>query len=146
LLAQALGAEVKRTPQPEIGWVKVDVDPAAAVSARSWFGSLAQLPVFQWHYDAFAVPAGATRLLTNAFNPNQAYAIADRHIGFQCHIEMTRDMVDLWCRSSPDELPAVSTAAVQSETDIRANLDARIEGLHGVASTVYAHWSQGLRR
>ena len=92
------------------------------------------------------MPAGATRLLTNAFNPNQAYAIADRHIGFQCHIEMTRDMVDLWCRSSSDELPAVSTAAVQSEMDIRANLDARIDALQGVASTVYTHWSQGLRR
>jgi GMP synthase-like glutamine amidotransferase len=146
LLAQALGAEVKRTPQPEIGWVNVEVDPANAHAAQPWFGPLAQLSVFQWHYDAFAVPAGATRLLTNAFNPNQAYAIDGRHIGFQCHIEMTRDLVELWCRLSPDELAAASTAAVQSEMDIRTDLDARIEGLHGVASAVYAHWSKGLRR
>jgi len=59
---------------------------------------------------------------------------------------MTQDMVDLWCRLSPDELPVVSTVAVQSEHDIRANLDARIEGLHGIASAVYTHWSKGLRR
>jgi hypothetical protein len=59
---------------------------------------------------------------------------------------MTQAMVDLWCRLSGDELPALSSAAVQSETDIRADLAARIETLHGVASAVYTRWSQGLRR
>ena len=145
LLAQALGATVARTTQPEIGWVEVEVDPAHAVAAREWFGPGTKLSVFQWHYDAFALPAGATRLLTNGFNPNQAYAVDDRHIGLQCHIEMTPQLVDLWCRLSADELPAVSTAAVHSEADIRANLGARTESLHRVASAVYARWRKGLR-
>ena len=46
---------------------------------------------FQWHYDAFALPAGAVPVLTNAFNANQAFVVGGRHIGFQCHVEMTRE-------------------------------------------------------
>jgi hypothetical protein len=30
--------------------------------------------------------------------------------------------------------------------DIRSDLDSRIESLHGVASAVYTHWAEGLRR
>ena len=78
---------MRRAPTPEIGWIDVDVDDARA--AREWFGGRARFETFQWHYDAFALPAGATRVLTNAFNANQAYVVADRHIGMQCHVEMT---------------------------------------------------------
>ena len=64
---------------------------------RGWFGGRARFTPFQWHYDVFDLPAGATRVLTNRFNPNQGYVIDERHIGFQCHIEMTRDLVETWC-------------------------------------------------
>ncbi len=146
LLAQALGARVQRAAQTEIGWVDVHVDPAARDAARPWFGTRDPLRVFQWHYDAFDLPPGATRLLANANNPNQAYAIGGRHIGMQCHVEMTADLVDVWCRAGGDELPAVSTPAIQSEADIRRDVDARVAALHDVASGVYTHWVKGLRR
>ncbi|MBS0321243.1 MAG: type 1 glutamine amidotransferase [Proteobacteria bacterium] len=146
LLAQALGAEVRRAAQAEIGWVDVHVDPLAGAAAAPWFGARTTFPVFQWHYDAFALPPGATRLLTNANNPNQAYAIGTRHVGMQCHVEMTAALVDVWCRSGGDELPRASTPAIQSEAEIRRDVEARVAALHGVASGIYAHWVRGLRR
>lgn len=146
LFAKALGAKVSRTPRPEIGWITVDADPAATAQAREWFGGREHFRVFQWHYDAFALPTGATRLLTNGFNPNQAYLVDNRHIGLQCHIEMTTDLVDAWCRAANDELPAQSSAAMHSEQSIRAQLGERIDALHAVAGAVYTRWSQGLRR
>jgi GMP synthase-like glutamine amidotransferase len=145
LLAHALGAPVTRTAQPEIGWVDVDVDTAHADIARAWFGTRQRFPVFQWHYDVFALPPRATRLLTNRFNPNQAYVLEDRHIGFQCHIEMTEAMVENWCASAADELPAESAGGLHSAQSIRSNLPARVTALHGVADAVYARWTQGLR-
>jgi GMP synthase-like glutamine amidotransferase len=144
LLAQALGAQVTRTPTPEIGWVDVSVCDVAA--GREWFGGRTAFNAFQWHYEAFALPPGASRVLTNAFNVNQAYVIDSRHIGFQCHIEMTRELTETWLASGAAELPEQSTSAVQSATDIRRDLDRRIATLGTLAADVYARWTQGLAR
>jgi GMP synthase-like glutamine amidotransferase len=144
LLAQALGAPVTRAPVAEIGWLDVAVCDVAA--QREWFGGRASFTTFQWHYDAFALPPGATRVLTNAFNANQAYVIADRHIGFQCHVEMTRELVETWLATGAHELPAQSSSAVQSAADIRRDLGARVAELGAIADAVYARWAQGLAR
>ena len=143
LLAQALGAPVTRAKVAEIGWIDVDVrDPSAQ---REWFGGRSSFNTFQWHYDAFALPAGATPVLTNAFNANQAFVVDGRHIGLQCHLEMTRALTETWLASGADELPATSTPATQTAADIRSDLDARIGALHAVADDIYARWAQGLR-
>jgi GMP synthase-like glutamine amidotransferase len=143
LLAQSLGARVSRTPTPEIGWIDVEVIDADA--ARDWFGGRARFTPFQWHYDAFELPAGATPVLRNAFNPNQGYVVDDRHIGFQCHIEMTRDLVETWCRTGAAELPQASAGALQSRADILGAADERLAALNAVADGIYARWSQMLR-
>ncbi len=144
LLAQALGAPVTRAPVAEIGWLEVEVCDVPA--QREWFGGRTAFTTFQWHYDAFALPAGATPVLTNAFNANQAYLVAGRHLGFQCHVEMTRDLTETWLATGARELPERSSAAVQSAADIRHDLDARIAALHAVAADVYARWARGLSR
>jgi GMP synthase-like glutamine amidotransferase len=144
LFAQALGAPVTRAPVAEIGWLDVEVSDVAA--RREWFGGRAAFTTFEWHYDAFALPAGATPVLTNGFNAHQAYVVDGRHIGFQCHIEMTEALVETWLASGADELPAASTSATQSAAEIRRDLPARIAALHRVADDVYARWAQGLAR
>lgn len=144
LLAQALGARVQRTPVPEIGWIDVETTDDGA--RQAWFGGRARFTPFQWHYDAFELPAGATRVLTNGFNPNQAYVIDARHIGFQCHIEMTEGLVRTWCGTGADELAAPGTPPRQSRDEILDGLHARLAALQAVADGVYARWSQGLHR
>ena len=144
LLAQALGARVQRTPVPEIGWI--DVQSTDAKAQRTWFGGHAQFTAFQWHYDVFELPSGATRVLTNRFNPNQAYVIGDRHIGFQCHIEMTADLVETWCGTGADEIAASGTPSRQSRGDILRDMPARLTALQAIADGVYARWAQGLAR
>jgi len=144
LLAHALGAAVTRADIAEIGWHEVSLCDNAA--ARDWFDGRASFTTFQWHYDAFALPRGATRVLTNAFNVEQGYIVRDRHIGFQCHIEMTRDLTETWLRTGADELPAQSLPALQSAVDIRHDLDRKIADLHAVADSVYARWSLSLTR
>lgn len=143
LFAKALGAPVARAPVPEIGWGEVQV--LGADKARAWFGERDAFTAFQWHYDVFALPPGATRVLTNAHNPDQAYTLG-KHIGLQCHIEMTRPMVETWCRTGAAELPARSTASTQSREDMHADLDRRLAALSRVADDVYAYWATGLLR
>jgi GMP synthase-like glutamine amidotransferase len=140
LFAKSLGASVVRTATPEIGWIGVDVIDGVR---NPWFGHRDRFLTFQWHYDIFGLPRGATRILTNAFNPEQAFALG-RHIGFQCHIEMTREMVENWSASAGDELPPLSTGAMQSKADLFEKVDARLAALSRVADDVYAHWALGL--
>ena len=145
LLAKALGAEVGRAPTPEIGWIDVDVDDARA--GHAWFGGRTRFETFQWHYEAFALPAGATRVLTNPFNANQAYVVDGSS---HRHAVPHRDDVALW--SKPGSRPvrancrAASAPALCSAADIRRGLPARIAALNAVAGDVYARWAQGLER
>jgi len=140
LLAKALGAKVWRTSTPEIGWGEVSVLDAFA---DAWFAGRDRFTTFQWHYEIFALPEGATRVLTNACNPDQAYSLG-KHIGFQCHIEMTRPMVETWCRTGAAELPAHTKGPTQSKADMFADLDQRLAALSRVADGVYAQWAKGL--
>jgi GMP synthase-like glutamine amidotransferase len=144
LLAKALGAQVRRAAVPEIGWIDVEVDAVRA--GQEWFGGRRAFETFQWHAEAFELPAGATRVLTNRHNANQAYVVADRHLGLQCHVEMTRALVENWLATGAKELPAASTPSLQSAADIAAGLDAHVAALRAVADDVYARWAQGLRR
>jgi GMP synthase-like glutamine amidotransferase len=144
LLAKALGARVARAPVAELGWIDVEVTSPSA--RENWFGRRSRFATFQWHYDAFDLPAGAVRVLTNRFNPNQGYVIDDRHIGLQCHLEMTRDLVATWLAADADLLPKLSSAAMQCDADIRRNLDARVAALNAVAGDVYARWARNLAR
>lgn len=143
LLAKALGANVARARTTEIGWI--DVEATDAEAAREWFGGRASFTTFEWHYEAFDLPPGGRRVLTNAFNENQAYVIDERHIGFQGHVEMTAAIARSWIANSPEELPVVSTASMQSAADILANLDARVAALNAVADAIYARWARGLK-
>jgi GMP synthase-like glutamine amidotransferase len=144
VLSRALGGVVSRAPVTEIGWIDVDgTDHDASVE---WFGGRERMNVFQWHYDAFTIPPGATRILRNAFNANQAYVLDDRHVGFQCHVEMDHELVTTWCDMAPGELPATSTPSRQSRGDILHDLDARLASLNAIADGIYVRWSRHLLR
>ncbi len=141
LLSYALGGTVTRAEKPEIGWIDVDVDEAAA---GQWFGGQARFTSFQWHYDTFTLPPGAQRLLHNKFIPNQAFVFDDRHIGLQCHVEMTDELVRTWCATGSAELPLGSTPNVQSAADIQRDLRTRVGALQEIASSLYSRWARAL--
>ncbi|HVE50853.1 MAG TPA: type 1 glutamine amidotransferase [Casimicrobiaceae bacterium] len=142
LMAKALGGSVGGARTTEIGWV--DVDVANTSEAREWFGGRERFRTFEWHYEAFTLPPGATRVLTNAFNENQAYVIDGRHIGFQGHPEMTAEIARNWITLSGDELPSRTTASTQTASDILTDLESKVAKLNAVADDVYARWSKQL--
>ncbi len=144
LLAKALGAPVTRAASPEIGWLDVATTDAAARDA--WFGGRATFTIFQWHYDTFALPRGAVRVLANGHTAEQGFVVDDRHLGLQGHVEMTPDLVATWLATGSAELPAVSRPGIQCAADIRAALGERMAGLNAVADAVYTRWAVGLAR
>jgi GMP synthase-like glutamine amidotransferase len=144
LMARALSGSVARAPVKEIGWGEVQVQQNQA--ARGWFGpDLGRFLTFHWHGETFTVPPGATRVLSSPYCENQGFALGP-HLGLQCHIEMTQDMVQTWCTLGRREIERSQSPAVQPVAEILSDLDARVAALHAVADAVYARWIGGLTR
>jgi GMP synthase-like glutamine amidotransferase len=142
LMSKALGGAVSRNAVKEIGWGEVDVPDKPA--AQRWFGHVRPSFVsFHWHGEAFTIPPGAERVLTNRHCENQAFALGP-HLGMQCHIEMTPEMIEVWCETGAREISRSQSPAVQPVDAIRAGVGANLAGLRHAADGVYARWLEGL--
>lgn len=143
LMAKALGGQVSRNPVKEIGWLPVQVTDAP--EASQWLGDLQDFLGFHWHGETFSLPPGAVRLAGSAACANQIYSLG-KHLGMQCHVEMTTEMVKRWAESGAREIAAQSVATVQSPASMQTDLPQRIKALHAVADRLYTCWIEGLPR
>ncbi|MSQ49642.1 MAG: type 1 glutamine amidotransferase [Betaproteobacteria bacterium] len=144
LMSKALGGEVTPAQVKEIGWGPVEV--ADNNVAREWFGPLTDFESFHWHGETFSIPPGATRVLGNTHCANQAFATG-KHLGMQCHVEMTAELVRDWCRGGANEIRAAAASpGVQAAAKIEKNLAARVSALHKIADRIYDRWSEGLSK
>lgn len=142
LIAKALGGSVGRNPVKEIGWGRVDV--AATPEARRWFGDIAGFQAFHWHGETFSLPPGASCILSSPYCANQAYVMG-KHLGMQCHVEMTEDMIRAWCDVGADEIAAADSPAVQAPAAMLAMNAVNLPELNRCAEQLYTHWIEGLR-
>ena len=145
LLAKALGAQVTRNPVKEIGWHRVEVEDSA--EAREWLGGdLRAFMAFHWHGETFAIPPGGQRILRSEFCANQAYVVDGRHLGMQCHVEMTPGMIRTWCETGAREIAeSRASPAVQPVQAIEADSGQLLPPLTDTARRLYARWIQGLK-
>jgi hypothetical protein len=100
--------------------------------------------VFHWHGETFSeLPPGATPILRSRACRHQAFTLGDKHLAFQCHVEMTPELVRSWARAGAPEI-ANPSSTVQSEKQMRINLVTRAERLNRVADVFYSQWVRGL--
>lgn len=146
LLSKALGGVVSPNPVKEIGWNRVE--PEDNATAREWMGEAGRpLTVFQWHGETFTIPHGATRILRGEHCANQAFVVDGRHLGMQCHVEMTDHIIATWCSSGAGEVSrSAASPAVQSIGRIREQMAANLPLLNALADRLYTRWARGLAR
>jgi GMP synthase-like glutamine amidotransferase len=145
LMSKALGGVVSANPAKEIGWGELRIADAEVASA--WLGGLSPpLLAFHWHGETFSIPPGAVRILDSALCENQAFILNDRHIGMQCHVEMTPELIATWCASGADEIASSPGPGVQSAAEMQADMANRVQQLHALADKIYSRWIQGLRK
>jgi GMP synthase-like glutamine amidotransferase len=111
MLSRVLGGEVFRSSVSEIGWLPVRSRDPQLVPEGPWF---------QWHFDAFTTPPGASEIAETDVGP-QAF-VAGRSLGLQFHPEVTPEIMDDWVRVYRHELDAdgVDPDALLEETHRRA--------------------------
>ena len=144
LMSKALGGSVGRNPIKEIGWGEIEV--AENPVARAWFGTdLKRFESFHWHGETFTIPHGGVRIMGNQNCENQGFAIG-RNLGMQCHVEMTEELIESWCKSGASEIAAARSPAVQTEDDMRSGMGQKLEALRAVATRLYDRWVAGLSK
>jgi len=146
LMSKALGGAITRNPVKEIGWGQAGAENHAV--ARHWLGDFAGKmgTVFQWHGETFSIPAGATRLFANAHCANQMFALGP-HLGMQCHVEMTPEMIATWCGQWAEEAAAVADQpSVQTPAAMQEQIAASLPVMRQLSEQLYSVWIAGLRR
>jgi GMP synthase-like glutamine amidotransferase len=95
LLANAMGAQVKKHTSPVIGFYEVQFTGEGKKDPL-FEGLPGFQQVFHWHEDTFDIPDGAIQLATNPHTQNQAFRYGRAAYGTQFHIEVTPAMFDVW--------------------------------------------------
>ncbi len=106
LIADVLGADVKRNAQKEIGWYPVTLSSDAMASP--FFKDFPEnFEAFHWHGDTFDLPEGAVPVGYSNATKNQGFYL-DGHgkkvMALQFHLESTEASIRALCENSVQEL------------------------------------------
>lgn len=85
VMSRVLGGTVSRSPRAELGWYEIDSNDKDLIPNGPWF---------QYHWDRFTIPPGATEIASNDLCP-QAF-VYGRTLGLQFHPEIDLHVLDLW--------------------------------------------------
>ncbi len=120
LIADVLGARVYANGQKEIGWFPLTRGSDAAHSA---LGRILpdRFDAFHWHGDTFDLPPAAVHLASSAVCRNQAFAVDERILGLQFHLETTLESAHELIEHCGDEL--VDAPSIQSAQEMLARTD-----------------------
>ena len=144
LMSKALGGSVGRNPVKEIGWGEIEV--ADNPEAKAWFGpDLKHFTSFHWHGETFTIPPNAVRIMGNRNCENQGF-VAGKNLGMQCHVEMTEDLIESWCKSGSDEIATANSPVVQTPDQMQGGMEQKLGALRVVADRLYDRWVEGLRQ
>jgi GMP synthase (glutamine-hydrolysing) len=137
LLAEAAGAEVRRSSHPEIGWHRVEL--TADGRADPLLGFLPErFESLQYHHYEWLQPPGALALARSAVCL-QAFRLPDRPVwGLQFHPEVTESDFGEWLDDWENDPGAVATG--QDPDAIRAETAAKIAAWNDVGRTIAARF------
>lgn len=136
LLAAALGARVRPGSHPEVGWLPVELEEAAAED-RLFSGLPRRFVAFHWHGDVFDVPAGATGLARSERTPHQAFRYGDRAYGLLFHLEVDGSTVRAMVEAFPEDL---LRAGVDPE-EVSSAAERYLPGLRSCGAVVFGRWA-----
>jgi GMP synthase-like glutamine amidotransferase len=124
LVAQAHGGTVTRSTDPEIGWHPVHTAAPELIPGGPWF---------QWHFDRFTTPPGATELARND-RAVQAFTIGHT-VGLQFHPELDAPLLEAWLDNDGAEAEAhglvldeLRSQTSRLQSDARARLHNLVRG------------------
>ncbi len=126
LIAQVLGAEVKRNQTSEFGWydLKLTDEGKSESLFAGWENSE---KIFQAHQDTFTLPAGTKKLASSPACENQAFSYGDKVFGFQFHLEVDTPMIHRWLGIPSNQVLLENAAGNPTSDDVTKDTDRFME-------------------
>jgi GMP synthase-like glutamine amidotransferase len=136
IIAKALGARVYRGSAKEIGWFPVQ---QTAGSHPLFDGLPDSFTPLHWHGETFDLPQEARLLAKSKITATQAFAVGQRVLGLQFHMEATEESVRALLKGAAHEIgygvfeqqPGTILAGLNECTNLRPLLDAVLARLTG---------------
>lgn len=141
LIGEALGAKFEHSPEKEIGKFPITLTEAGHKNAKfSDFGDV--LEVGHWHNDMPGLTSTAIIIATSDGCPRQIVEYSPLVYGFQCHMELTHEVVELLIGASETELRTLTGYRfVQQPEALRANsYDEMNQKLYGFLDKLMADY------
>ena len=138
IIAKALGARVYRGSAKEIGWF-----PVQRAGLHPFFHGLPDsFTPFHWHGETFDLPHGAKLLAKSKITATQAFAVGQRVLGLQFHLEATPVSVGALVKGAAHEIghgifeqqPSTILASLNQCARLRPLLDTVLGRLTGSAN------------
>lgn len=115
LIAEAFGAKTEKSPNKEIGVYPLYLLPDAKYDPV--FANFNQcFDVTHWHSDMPGIPEGAVLLAKSEGCPRQIFRVGDRIYGFQCHFELTKELIEGMIAHCPQDL--VTGSFIRSKQEL----------------------------
>jgi GMP synthase (glutamine-hydrolysing) len=138
IIAKALGARVYPGSAKEIGWF-----PVQRTGSHPFFEGLPDsFTPFHWHGDTFDLPHEGKLLAKSEITQTQAFAVGQRVLGLQFHMEATEESVRALLKGAAHEIgdgvfeqqPATILASINQCASLRPLLDTVLGRLTGFAA------------
>ena len=118
LIADSLGAKVKRNAALEIGWYPVTIrENQLPGYLKKAFPE--EFMTFHWHGDTFELPEGCKHIAGSEACPNQGFSVGKHVLALQFHPEITEQGIEELILNDTDDLFSESVF-VQSVEEIRS--------------------------
>lgn len=114
MLAHALGSDVRKSPQKEMGWYDVHLtDDGSKDPLFNHFKKSEK--IFQMHGDTFDIPKGSTHLAYSEICQGQAFRYGDKAYGLQFHLEVDQAMVLRWLKVPANQRQMAESGDIKVE-------------------------------
>lgn len=135
LIAQALGGNVYKGEQKEIGWFKVEISNEGKHDIFKGITNK-NMKVFQWHGDSYKLPESAILLASSSLYP-QAFRLGNT-VGILFHLEVMPGMIQNWIEIYGSEMKEVGVTV----DNILNDKNAEFENLANNCRMVYSNFSK----
>jgi GMP synthase (glutamine-hydrolysing) len=118
LMARTLGSRVYAGVAKEIGWAPIRLTDEGRRSCLTELEACAG-QVLHWHGDTFDLPSGARCLASTPITQNQAFAVGNKALGLQFHLELDPGEIERWLIGHALEIAltdGVSPASIRADT------------------------------
>lgn len=139
LLARALGGDVHRNPDREIGWYDVELT-AAGVADPVLSAFANRQRVFQWHEDGISLPPDAVHLASSEYSRVQAFRFGEHAYGFQFHLEVDAPLIERWLTVDDNQQVLKNERGRIDPDRIRAQTVDEIGALKAMSNATFSRW------